>query len=113
MIETGRGLWGSSGPILHLRWGHLELIAQDYIHMFFEYLQGGRLHSLPWQPVPMLSHPHGKKVLPDVQMGPPVFQVMLIASGPLASSTPLKRAWLHPFFAVSIWVFVHITDISP
>lgn len=79
MIETGRELWGSSGPILLFKHSHLELIAQDYIQMLFEYLQGGRLQNLPWQPVPVLSHHHIKKVLPDVQMGPLIFQLLLIA----------------------------------
>ena len=48
--------------------------------MAFEYLQGWRLHNLPGQPVPVLSHPHSKKVFPDVQTEPPVFQFVPFAS---------------------------------
>lgn len=78
-----------------------------YIQMFFECLQGGRLQNLPWQPVPMLSHHHSKKVLPDVQMGPPVFQVLLISSGHLASSIPVKTPWLHPLHSFCLGICTH------
>lgn len=34
----------------------------------------------PWQPVPMLGHPHSKKVFPDIQGEPPVLQCVSVAS---------------------------------
>jgi len=51
--------------------------------MFFEYLQGWRLHNLSGQPVPGLGHPHSEETFPDVQMEPPVFQFVPIASCPV------------------------------
>jgi len=73
MVEVGRGFWRSSGPNPLLKQGHLELVAQDHPQMDFEYLQAWRIHNLSGQPVPALSHPHSKKVFPDVQRKPPVF----------------------------------------
>jgi len=48
--------------------GHLQLVVQGHVQVAFEYLQGQRLHNLPEQPVPVLSHPHSRKEFPDVQM---------------------------------------------
>ena len=62
MAETGKDLWRTSGPNLLLK-----QVAQDRVQMAFEYLQGGRLHNLPGQLVPVLSHPHREKVFLDVQ----------------------------------------------
>lgn len=33
-------------------------VAQDCVHLGFEYLQGGRLHNFCKQPVPTFDHPH-------------------------------------------------------
>ena len=71
-----------SNPLL--KQGHLGPVVQEHVQMAFEYLQGGRLHNLSGQPVPVLSNPHSKKVFPDVQTGPPVFQFVPIASGPVS-----------------------------
>ena len=57
-----------------LKQDHLELVAQDSVQLGFEYLQGWRLHTLPGQAVPVLSHPHSKNRFPDVQREPPVLQ---------------------------------------
>jgi len=51
--------------------------------MAFEYLQGWRLHHLPGQPVPVLVHPHSKKVFPALQTEFDVFQFMPTASCPV------------------------------
>ena len=83
MVEVGKDFCGSSGPTTLLKQGHLELAAQGYVHKAFECPQGGRLHNLPWQPIPVLGCPHSKKVFPDVQREPPVFQCVPIASGPV------------------------------
>jgi len=56
MIEVERAIWRSSDPISLLKQGHLEQAAQNYLQMAFEYLQGGRLHSLSRQSVPVLNH---------------------------------------------------------
>lgn len=44
----------------------------------FEHLKERRLHNLPGLPV--LGHPHSRKVFPDLQREPPVFQFLLIVS---------------------------------
>ena len=80
LAEVGRDVWRSSGLTPLLKQGHLEMVAQDHAQMAFEYLQGWRLHNLTGQPVPVLSHPHGEKVFPDVQREPAVFQFVPIAS---------------------------------
>lgn len=38
--------------------------------------------NLSWQPLQVLGHPQSKKVFPNVQMGPPVFLKVPVASGP-------------------------------
>jgi len=86
MAEVGRNLWRSSSPIPLLRQSHLEPVAPENVQMAFEYLQRWRLHNLPGPPMPVLSHPHSKKVFLDVQMAPSVFQFVslgLCASGPV------------------------------
>lgn len=47
--------------------------AQGRVHVAFEALQGGRPHKFSGQTAPVLSHLHGKEVLPHVQMDPLVF----------------------------------------
>lgn len=37
MVEAGSDLWRSLGPTPLLRQGHLELPAQDWVQMAFEY----------------------------------------------------------------------------
>ena len=60
-----------------------DLQIQGCVQMAFELLQGGRLHNLLGTLVPVLSHPHSKKVLLDVQMKLPVFQFVPIVSCPV------------------------------
>lgn len=66
MAEVRRVIWSN----LLLEKSHVEHIAQDCIHMAFEYLQQWRLHSFPWQPVPVLCHPQSKNMFLDVQKEP-------------------------------------------
>jgi len=65
-IES-HNLWRLSGPKPLLKQGHLQPVVQDCIQITFDYLQGWRLHNLPGQPVPLLSHPHSGEVFPDVE----------------------------------------------
>jgi len=60
----------TTGPTPLLKQGHLQPVAQDNVHMAFEYLQGWRLHSVPGQPVPVLGCPHSEAVFPDVLREP-------------------------------------------
>jgi len=46
MVEVGRDLCRSSGPILCLKQGHPEPAAQVHVQTAFEYLQEGGLHNL-------------------------------------------------------------------
>jgi len=39
-----------------------------------------KIHKLPEQPVALVNHPHSEKVFPHVQMEPPVFQFLPVAS---------------------------------
>ena len=90
MAEDGRDLQRPSGPTPLLKQGHLQPVAQDRVWTAFENLQGWRLHKLPGQRVPVLSHPRSEKVFPDVQMECPVFQCAPISSGPASLGTPGK-----------------------
>jgi len=83
MVDIGRDLWRSFGPTALLKQGHLEQVAQDHVQMAFEYLQAGRIHNLPGQPLPVLGHPHNKKVFLDHQMEPPVLQRVPVAPKPV------------------------------
>ena len=62
MVEVGRELWRSSGPIPLLKQGHLQLVVQDHVQMDVEYLQGWRLHNLSEQSGAVLGHPHSEKL---------------------------------------------------
>ena len=59
-------------------------IEQDHVQTAFECLQEWRLHHLPGQLIPLLSHPDSEKVFPNVQTEPSVFQFVPIASCPVS-----------------------------
>jgi len=85
MVAVGRGLCGLSNPTPLPKQGHPEQAAQDLVHVGLEYLQRRRLHHLPGQPVPGLSHPQREEVLPHVQMDmifrvSAIFPLMLIGA---------------------------------
>jgi len=85
--------------------------VQDCVQVAFEYLQGQRLHNLPGQPVPALCHPHSKKVFPDSQREPPLFQFVPIASCPVTG-----HHWKEPdsmLFSPPLLVFLYIDKIPP
>jgi len=54
MAGVGRDLCGSSSPTLLPKHDLLQQAAQDRVQAGLEYLQRGRLHNLPGQPVPGL-----------------------------------------------------------
>lgn len=58
MVEVGRQLLRSSGPIALLKQGLPEQVAQDHLQSGFEYLQGWRLSE---QPIRGFEHSHSKK----------------------------------------------------
>lgn len=78
MVKVGRDLWRSFSPLLLLRQGNLELVAQDH-EQIFTYFQGERFYYLSGEPVPVPDHPHCEIVFPDVQMTSPVFHFVPIA----------------------------------
>ena len=67
---------------------------------------------MQWQTtVSVLGHPHSKKVFPDVQMAPPVFQFE-----PIASDAVTGLHWKEPgsvFFAAFHEAFAHFDEIPP
>ena len=67
MFRVGRDLWGSSSPTSLPKQGHLQQAAQDLVQAGLEYLQRGRRHNLPGQPLPVLRNPQSEEVLPHVQ----------------------------------------------
>jgi len=67
MVQIRRDLWRSSGPTPLLKPGYLKHVAQDHVQIFSEYLQGGKLHSLLGQRVPVLGHLQSEKLLLSVQ----------------------------------------------
>jgi len=89
----------------------LEPLAPDYVQKPFEYLQGGRTHHLHGQPVPVLSHPHRKKVSPGVHIEPPVFQFV-----PTASYSVAEHHWKETaavFFTPFLQLFINIDEVCP
>ena len=71
----------SSSSTPQLKQGQLEQVASDRVQLDFEYLKGWRLHNHSGQPLPVVGHPHSKKVLPDVQTDPSVFQFVPSLNG--------------------------------
>jgi len=82
MVGVGRDLCGSPSPTPQPKQGHLQQAAQDRVQAGLEYLQRGRLHNLPGQPVPGLHHPQSE-VLPHVQVELPLLQFVPVAPCPV------------------------------
>jgi len=108
-MEVGRDLWRWSSPTTLPNQSHLELVAQDYVQTAFEYLQGGTLQHLSGQPVPVFSHPHSKKVFPDIRMESPVIHFVPIASGPFTGHRGKEPDSV--LFTPSLQVFIDFDDI--
>lgn len=82
MVEIEKDLWQSSGPTFLPKQSHLQQDPQDHIQAAFEAVQGGSLHNLCGQPVPVLHYPHSKDVLLGVQEEHSVFQFVPTGSCP-------------------------------
>lgn len=79
-VKVGGDLWRSSGPILLLKLGHQEMIAQEAS----ENLQEWRMHKLCGQTVQVIDQlPSQSKLFPDVQRESPVFLFLPVDSGPV------------------------------
>ena len=50
-----------------LKYSYIEPADQDQAQTTFGYLQGGRLHNLLGQPVPVFSHPESEEVFLPIQ----------------------------------------------
>lgn len=49
------------GSYLLLKQGHLKQVSQVHVHLHaFEKLEGGRLHYLSAQPIPVIRHLYSK-----------------------------------------------------
>ncbi|PKU38985.1 hypothetical protein llap_10711 [Limosa lapponica baueri] len=106
MVEVGRDLWRSSDPASLLKQGLLELFVQLHVEKAFDDLQGWRIHNLFGQTMPGLSHPHRKKVVPDVQREPSVVLPLVLSLDTTGKSLAL-------FYVPSLQVFISIEKISP
>lgn len=78
-----------------LKQGYLELVAQGHVQMAYKYLQGGKFHISQCLVTLTVKK---KKVLPDAQREPTMFQFVPVAS---------------VFLAPSLQVFIDINEISP
>ena len=99
------------GPPTLLQEGHLKPVAQGRVQAAFEYLQGGRLHSLPGQPVLVHSHPHSKEVFPYTQTAPSAFRCVPVASGPVSGHHREEPG--SGLFVPTLQVFIYIDEIPP
>lgn len=81
-VKESQEVWGWNGLLEVIesfptaQEGLPELVAQDHVQVVFEYCQ--QLESLQplWETCPSA---HSKKMFPDVQVEPPVFQFVPVA----------------------------------
>lgn len=78
VAEAGRDPQRSSGSSTLLKQGHLEPVRQELVQVYFDCLQGCKLHSLPGHPC--------KKVFSDDHKESSLFWFVLIASDTLTGS---------------------------
>lgn len=94
MVEVRRDLCMTCSEISSVKQGYRESVSLRA----FEVLQRRTLHSLPGQPLAVLSHTHRQEVFSDVHREPPVFPIMLIVSDPVTTEKNLFLSPLHPLF---------------
>jgi len=107
MVEVGRVLWRSPCLTPLFKWGPLQTVGQDHVQMAFEYLQGGRLHHLSGQPVPVLSLPYSERSVSWCSDGTSYVSVF-IAFGPVTG-----HYWKEPgsiFFTPFLPIFIFIDE---
>jgi len=65
--------------------GHLPLdqVAQSPVQTGLEHCQGGGIHSLAGQPVPVPHHPHSEEFLPFIYSKATIFQSKAITPCPI------------------------------
>jgi len=101
LITESQNNWGWKRPLKVIctlpKQGHLELAAQDRVQVGLEYLQWWRLHSLSGKSVPVLGHPHNKKVFPCVLTEPPVFPFVPITSSAVTGNH--RKVYAHISYA--------------
>jgi len=92
MVDVEGTSGGHLVPTPLLKQGYLKPVAQGYVQMAFEYLQRGRVCKLPGEPVPVFGYSYSREVFPDIQIEPPVFQFVSIASCPVLGTTEKSLA---------------------
>ena len=109
MLEDGKDFWKSSGPAPLLKQNHLEQAAQDHVQTVLKHPQRWRLHNLPGQPVPVLSHAHCKINVSSCsdRTSHDSFCVYCLWSCP---SALLERAWLSLLCILRSGVCIHWCD---
>lgn len=79
-VEVGRGLWRS--PAQPLLWqGHPGWVPSPTLMQILEMSKNGD-STASLHPVPVLDHPHRRKMFADVQSELPVFHFVPTASAP-------------------------------
>jgi len=85
--------------------GHIQLdqAVQSFVHSDLESLQGQDIHHLSRQPVPMLHHPHCKRLFPYIQPKSPLFNLQWFQGETISpdaiTTDPSKESV--PFFLVA------------
>ncbi|KAK4830127.1 LOW QUALITY PROTEIN: hypothetical protein QYF61_008554 [Mycteria americana] len=103
----------SSSPTINLALPSppLSHVPKHHIYMSFKYLQGWGHNHFPGQPVPMLDHPFGEEIFPNIQSKPPLAQLEAISSRPI---TCYLGEETDPHLAtISFQVVVESDKVSP
>lgn len=95
-----------------LKPGQLQRVARGPVPLAFEHLQGGRLHTLPGQPVPEFNHPHSGKSVSLCSGGNS--RVSVYAHCRLSCRwAPPRRAWLRLLYFPLHKVFTDTVKMPP
>jgi len=128
-MEVGGPAWGRGSWSLMI----LEVLSNpshSVILLFYKCFQGGSIHSIAGQPVPVSHHSHSNEFLPDILSKSALFQFRTISSHPVAtcpSKKPLPSFPVSPLYSVcftlkyaQMWccthesmLFLHPFPISP
>lgn len=101
---VGRELGRSTYPTSLFTQGYLHPVAQDFVQMPFAYLKAfWTLYNLSRPLLPVLGHPHSKKVLPYARTEHSRFQFVPVAS---CSWAPLKRGWLSLLWTIPSDIYI-------
>lgn len=107
MTEVRRDLWRPAGPSPCSSWATQSRVPRTMPPDALRVSLRRETHNLPRKPV--LSHPHCKETLPDVQMEPPVLQFVPTGFCPVAED----HCCLAVISASSLRVFKYVGKTPP